>query len=119
MYALALYLVPSGAPEDIRALYRDDSSVTVSWQPVEPHLRNGIITMYQVRYQDQDNPIDLQARNTSETNVLLEELKPGSKYYIQVIAFTSAGAGPTSHRMRYNTIQSSEWVVVEIQSWPS
>lgn len=64
--------------------------------------------MYQVRYQDVQNPVDLRAANTSETKVLLDDLILGSKYFIQVVAFTSAGAGPTSHRVPYNTLQSSE-----------
>lgn len=64
--------------------------------------------MYQVRYQDKDNSIDLRADNTSETSIILEELTPGARYFIQVVAFTSAGAGPTSYRQSYNSIQTSE-----------
>lgn len=106
-YALA-HLVPSGSPQRITAEYESDSSAKVSWQELDPGLRNGIIIMYQVRYQDQANSIDLRAVNTSETSVVLTDLTPGAKYFIQVVAFTSAGAGPTSHRVVHNTIQSSE-----------
>lgn len=64
--------------------------------------------MYQVRYQDKDNSIDLRADNTSETSIILEELTPSARYFIQVVAFTSAGAGPTSYRQSYNSRQTSE-----------
>lgn len=85
-----------------------DTSARVSWDEIEPGLRNGVITMYQVRYQDKDNSIDLRADNTSETSIVLEDLTAGARYFIQVVAFTSAGAGPTSYRQAYNTIQTSE-----------
>ncbi|XP_067952178.1 receptor-type tyrosine-protein phosphatase delta-like isoform X2 [Watersipora subatra] len=98
--------VPSGSPQSITPIYVSDSSARVTWRELDPRLRNGVITSYQVRYQDQADPIDLRAVNTSETRVLLEDLTPGAKYFIQVVAFTSAGAGPTSHRVSYNTIQS-------------
>lgn len=101
-------VVPSGMPQNITATYHDETSARISWQPPLPQLRNGIITMYQVRYQDEDNAIDLRADNTSETSLILEDLTPGAKYLVQVVAFTSAGAGPTSHRIVYNTVQTRE-----------
>jgi len=64
--------------------------------------------MYQVRIQDESDSIDLRAENTSETSIIIEDLKPGHKYLIQVVAYTSAGAGPTSYRALYNTQMSSE-----------
>lgn len=100
--------VPSGMPQNITAMFHDATSALISWQPPLPRLRNGVITMYQVRYQDENNAIDVRADNTSETSLILEDLTPGSKYLIQVVAFTSAGAGPTSHRIVYNTVQSRE-----------
>lgn len=97
-------------PQDITAQYDSDTSALVKWNPPLPELRNGIITMYQVRYQDRDNSIDLRAENTSETSIILKDLSPGAKYFIQVVAFTSAGAGPTSHRILYNTVPTSEFL---------
>ena len=103
-----LTIVPAGSPKNIQVTYVSDTSARVSWDEIEPGLRNGQITMYQVRYQDKDNSIDLRADNTSETSIILEELTPGARYFIQVVAFTSAGAGPTSYRQSYNSIQTSE-----------
>jgi len=103
-------LVPSGMPQNISATYDSPTSARISWQPPLARQRNGVITMYQVRYQDKHNAIDLRADNTSETSLVIEELTAGSQYFIQVVAFTSAGAGPTSHRIVYNTVETSESV---------
>ena len=43
-------LAPSRAPENLRVIFTDDTSIVIQWEPVECAHRNGEITGYNVTY---------------------------------------------------------------------
>uniref|UniRef100_A0AAQ5YXN9 receptor protein-tyrosine kinase n=1 Tax=Amphiprion ocellaris TaxID=80972 RepID=A0AAQ5YXN9_AMPOC len=81
-------------------------SFSLSWPP--PEQPNGIILDYEMRYYDKmswgSNLIQ------SETpNVVLEGLRPGTGYVVQVRARTVAGYGAYSKEMLFHTLTDDEY----------
>lgn len=98
-------VVPGSAPENVTAEAYDTDRIRVSWSPLPPHLRNGIILQYSVLY----HPISLPDRsyvfnvsNKTEA-LLLMPLDPGVNYSISVSAETSVGRGPFSEEVIQQT----------------
>uniref|UniRef100_A0A7N8XZ86 receptor protein-tyrosine kinase n=1 Tax=Mastacembelus armatus TaxID=205130 RepID=A0A7N8XZ86_9TELE len=73
-------------------------SFSLSWQP--PEQPNGIILDYEIRYYDK----------VDETpSVVLEGLRPGTGYVVQVRARTVAGYGIFSKEMLFQTLTDDEY----------
>uniref|UniRef100_A0A3Q0RU83 receptor protein-tyrosine kinase n=1 Tax=Amphilophus citrinellus TaxID=61819 RepID=A0A3Q0RU83_AMPCI len=74
-------------------------SFSLSWPP--PEQPNGIILDYEIRYYDK----------VDETpNVVLEGLRPGTGYVVQVRARTVAGYGAYSKEMLFQTLTDGKWL---------
>uniref|UniRef100_A0A669B115 receptor protein-tyrosine kinase n=1 Tax=Oreochromis niloticus TaxID=8128 RepID=A0A669B115_ORENI len=79
-------------------------SFSLSWPP--PEQPNGIILDYEIRYYDKVEQI----KNKDETpNVVLEGLRPGTGYVVQVRARTVAGYGAYSKEMLFQTLTDDEY----------
>lgn len=92
-------------PDEVVSLQFDDVSdraVTVQWVP--PKNTNGILIGYQVRYQIKEKPDTLRAVNLTaeETSLKVQNLMATTRYWFEVSAWTSVGAGPA----RTATMQS-------------
>ena len=73
------------------------TSISVSWEAVQPELQNGVITGYNITYQSQtenDNGFLVAGPNDRQAN--LAGLKEFVNYDISVAAFTVKGDGPPS-----------------------
>ena len=71
------------------------TTISVSWEAVQPELQNGVITGYNITYQAQtesDNGFVETGPNDRQAN--LTGLKKFVKYNISVVAFTVKGGGP-------------------------
>ena len=71
------------------------TSISVSWEPVQADLQNGIITGYNITYQsltENDNGFVPAGPNDRQAN--LTGLKEFVDYNISVVAFTVKGDGP-------------------------
>ena len=87
---------------------RSSQSIEVRWMEVVPIDRNGIITMYEIRYEPmvtfggmiRTETVNVMAPMLTETLVDLEEFV---SYTISVRAFTSVGEGPYSDGMTIMT----------------
>ena len=44
------FLAPSGAPQNLRINFTDDTTIAIEWEPVECRHRNGEINGYNVTY---------------------------------------------------------------------
>ena len=76
------------------------TSVRVSWDPVSPIDQNGVITQYEVEY-NQTTFSEVSMYNTTTVNfptlmVDLTGLEEDVVYSIRVRAYTRVGAGPYS-----------------------
>ena len=73
------------------------TSISVSWEAVQPDLQNGIITGYNITYQsltENDNGFVLTGPDNRQAN--LTALKVFVEYNVSVVAFTVKGDGPPS-----------------------
>ncbi|XP_028601411.2 phosphatidylinositol phosphatase PTPRQ isoform X2 [Podarcis muralis] len=82
---------PDSPPQDVEILEVTATEISLRWSP--PEKPNGIITHYEVMYDDASALI---LRNTTATNLLLNGLKPYTLYNISVRAFTRLGHGNQS-----------------------
>ena len=88
---------PDGAPQNVKGQNTSSTSISVSWDPVQAELQNGIITGYNITYQSQtenDNGVVPVGPNDLQAN--LTGLKKFVKYNISVVALTVKGDGPPS-----------------------
>lgn len=88
--------MPSGYPGGITATPDSPSAVRVEWEPIPETHRNGIITQYEVLFnQTSIATLPMSGNtNTSEMAVILDHLQPFIPYTLSVRAYTKAGPGP-------------------------
>ncbi|XP_062990783.1 phosphatidylinositol phosphatase PTPRQ [Elgaria multicarinata webbii] len=82
---------PSSPPKNVEILEVTATEINLRWSP--PEKPNGIITHYEIIY---DDATTLIFKNTTATNLLLNGLKPFTLYNISVLAFTRLGHGNQS-----------------------
>ena len=92
--------VPASPPENVNAVNISSTSIQVSWEPVPCIDQNGVITQYEVEY-NQTTFSEVSMYNTTTVNsttfmVDLTGLEEYVVYSIRVRAYTSVGAGPYS-----------------------
>ncbi|XP_026149791.1 immunoglobulin superfamily DCC subclass member 4 [Mastacembelus armatus] len=89
---------PSTPPEELQLSALDSSSVLVSWRPpLEP---NGIIVSYRILYSGNLSHPEHLWKNLSQdgsvTNVEIQGLSSGTRYFFKMGASTEVGLGPYS-----------------------
>ncbi|XP_051237581.1 neuronal cell adhesion molecule isoform X5 [Dicentrarchus labrax] len=87
-----------GPPTSLTVTNPSPDSLTLEWSP--PHVRNGRITGYSLKYQPVNNsnelgPVEELALPANETSVTLSNLKYNTRYKFYLNAKTVRGAGPT------------------------
>ncbi|XP_074611775.1 uncharacterized protein LOC141866211 isoform X2 [Acropora palmata] len=92
---------PSSAPSNIASQSFNETSYTISWDPLTKEKSNGLVSTYEVKYTRvyyRGSPSSSAPRfqNTTDTMVTLQGLTLCSTYHVLVRAYTSAGAGPFS-----------------------
>ena len=92
-----LCAVPSGYPDSIIVEPLSPNEIRVQWEPVPLIDRNGIITHYEVVFNQ--STIDTLRQsdssfNDTELSATVGPLQPFIDYTLSVRAFTSVGAGP-------------------------
>ena len=93
-------LVPNAPPDNVQAITSSSTAVLVTWDPVPEIDRNGIITQYEVEF-NQSTFNEISTSNLTTTNgpqlmVELEGLEEYVEYSVRVRAYTSVGPGPFS-----------------------
>ncbi len=71
------------------------TEIQVNWTEVPERDQNGMVTVYEVMY-EQLTMTEVFNANTSNFTVILGELVPAQMYNISVRAYTDAGPGPFS-----------------------
>ncbi|XP_034438209.1 ephrin type-B receptor 1-like [Hippoglossus hippoglossus] len=84
-------------------------SFSLSWPP--PEQPNGIILDYEIRYYDksQSSHLNSSVVQSEAPNMVLEGLRPGTGYVVQVRARTVAGYGAYSREMLFQTLTDDEY----------
>ena len=100
-YLHIFYAVPVSPPDNVTAVNISSTAIRVPWDPVPAIDQNGVITRYEVEY-NQTTFIEVSMYNTTTVNsttlmVDLTGLEEYVEYSIRVRAYTSVGAGPYSN----------------------
>ena len=103
------FLVPNAPPDNVQALTSSSTAILVTWDPVPEIDRNGIITKYEVEF-NQSTFNEISTRNLTTTNgqqlmVELEGLEEYVEYTVRVQAYTSVGPGPFSVAVVNRTLE--------------
>ena len=98
-------------PQNISVIQLLSTSVTVMWFPVPIRDQNGIITFYEIEY-NQSTFSTIQMHNlsrasSSEQETTLDGLQEFTNYSARIRAYTSRGAGPFSNPIAVETLQDS------------
>ena len=88
------------------------TEIIVTWEPVPPIDRNGIVTQYEVEF-NQSTLEEIRTRNSTTVSgsVLMTELRgleENVEYSIMVRAFTAAGSGPYSQVDQSVTLEAGK-----------
>ena len=96
-FGISSLTVPSGYPINVVATPFSPTAVRVQWGPVSAIDRNGVISQYEVLF-NQSTVGNLPRTNTgvnnSEFSAVVSPLQPFITYTISVRALTSVGHGP-------------------------
>ena len=95
------YAVPASPPDSVTAVNISSTAIQVSWNPVSAIDQNGVITQYEVEYnQTTFNEVSMYNTTTVNSTTLMVDLTGLEEYVvlyiIRVRAYTSVGAGPYS-----------------------
>ena len=91
------HLVPSRFPENIRGVALTTISMSFEWNPVLPGFLHGILTKYNLKVVETDNPgneIVSMTLPPAERSYYVEGLKKYTNYTMWVTASNSKGEGP-------------------------
>ncbi|KAK9399608.1 contactin-1 [Crotalus adamanteus] len=93
---------PTERPRNVKIKVLSSTEVSVSWE----HIFNPAVTGYEISYWSSGekeiaaNRVQVSSQNFS---VMLENLKPYTKYYTKVAAFNEAGIGPYNYPLDFVT----------------
>ena len=114
MFMFCFLIVPTGPPQNVKALNVSSTAINVTWKNVVEEHRNGIITGFKIYYK----AVGKFAVNTkmmvkktdreSTTETVLTGLEKFIEYSISVLAFTSKGDGPNSTEVTATTDQDGK-----------
>lgn len=100
--------MPQAQPTEVGAYAFNATSINVSWVPIDPTRDNirGKLIGYRIKYwrrsdPETDNIIRLSLNATN--SALIVGLIPNTFYWVRVMAYNSAGAGPESERFLERT----------------
>ncbi|XP_054649071.1 cell adhesion molecule DSCAML1-like [Dunckerocampus dactyliophorus] len=95
---------PEGPPLDMRLLALSSTRIKVTWKPPRADLRNGLLRSYSISYKEYD-PAGRPSKRwqhqsvgatREEESLILNGLKPSTKYGVLIQALTNEGIGPAS-----------------------
>ena len=100
-------LVPSGSPLNFGASVVASRSATITWNPPQADLQNGIIIRYLINVTVVETGQFFQL-TSSTTSLTISTLVPFRNYICIIAAVTSVGVGPFSARFTLTTPQDGE-----------
>ena len=97
---VSCFAAPSGYPTNVVANSESPNEVTLQWDQVVEREQNGIITGYEIEYNQSSIDRLLQSGTLTvmaeQTTRVVRPLQPFIPYTLHIKAFTSIGAGPFS-----------------------
>ena len=104
-------VVPASPPVTVSAENISSTSIRVSWGEVPAIDQNGVITQYEVEYNQStfDSVPATQNVIVNSTMAVLTGLEEHVEYSIQVRAYTSQGPGPYSNAIYVTTDEDGKY----------
>ena len=110
--------MPAEPPQNVVVTVLSSTEIRVSWQDVPAISQNGIITQYEVEYNQsrfaQVPMSDTTIVNASQLTVELTDLEEDVEYSIRVRAYTSVGPGPFSAAIANTTFEDGRFDLVRL-----
>ncbi|XP_046858188.1 uncharacterized protein LOC124451619 isoform X2 [Xenia sp. Carnegie-2017] len=85
--------VPEGPPLNVQIVALSSSSLSVTWEPPDKNKTNGKIVNYTVCITHLENETCSMKYMIEEQRLDINNVKPGTKYYVRVLASTIVGSG--------------------------
>ncbi|XP_046858342.1 receptor-type tyrosine-protein phosphatase F-like isoform X1 [Xenia sp. Carnegie-2017] len=85
--------VPEGPPLNVKIVALSSSSLSVTWQSPDKNKTNGKIVNYTVCITHLENETCSMKYMIKEQPLNVNNVKPGTKYYVRVLASTIVGSG--------------------------
>ena len=109
---------PSASPNNVTATAISSTDIRVHWSEVNTIDRNGVITYYEVEYNQttfSDDTIHATILVDSLTFMVeVTDLEEYVEYFVRVRAYTSVGAGPYSDTVMERTEQDGNKCMIRI-----
>ena len=102
---------PATPPQNVQATALSSTQIMVTWEEVPAIDQNGIIVIYEVRF----DPLQFtgvlitEYMNTTDMSVVLTGLQEYVEYNISVRAYTSVGPGPYSDPVTERTLEDGSY----------
>ena len=96
---------PAESPSYVQIRKLTAVSATVTWKPLSKSSLNGKLTKYVVTQKENDGS-SLKSFDATEEKIDFTNLRPFTKYIVQVAACNSAGCGPTSEEISFTTAEA-------------
>jgi len=114
-----LHTVPASPPNNVNAVNISSTAIQVTWEEVPAIDQNGIITQYEVEYNQSTfsgaTMYNTTTVDSSTFTVDLTGLEEYVEYSIRVRAYTSVGAGPYSDVVIERTQEDGKCLPVTVQ----
>lgn len=94
--------VPTRPPSDLQILGLTALSASVTWKAPPKSSLNGKFIKYSVTLKESDGS-NLKVHDTMKDKIEFHNIKPFTKYLVQVAAYNSVGCGPTSQDLFFTT----------------
>ncbi|XP_069544877.1 contactin-2-like, partial [Brachyistius frenatus] len=97
---------PTVGPSNINATALSAFEIQVSWELVQQLSANGILRGYEIRYwrqHEREAAADRVRTAGLELTARVSGLRPSTRYHVAVLAYNSAGTGPSSPRTTITT----------------
>ena len=102
---------PTESPSYVQIRKLTAVSASVTWKPLSKSSINGKLTKYVVNQKEYDG-IGLKSFDVTEEKIDFTNLRPFSKYLVQVAACNSAGCGPKSKEITFTTAEAGITIMV-------
>ena len=108
--SFTLSSAPASPPDNVQTAVLSSTEIRVSWSEVPEIDRNGIITMYEVKYEPlmTFGVLTPATVNTTNLTIIVGGLEEDVEYNISVRAYTSVGPGPYSEEITDRTFEDGE-----------
>lgn len=104
--------MPDAPPENIIAVVKSSTSLTVSWSPPPLDKQNGIIISYKVRYQSSVTDLSKEIIvDGALRSCDLDNLEINTRYIMQIAAVTINGSSHFSYTITAKTDEDGKTII--------